>query len=251
MDWDWNRYYEPDDRVVWQYRHDRPLDIFGRAIVESSNDGVRAYCRNKDIAKKIKKIEETFGFVKEVNKMIKPTKIIYSGRKTIVFWNDGTKTMVTRNPEDQFDAYTAFCAALAKKMFNTTSSAKRMVDKISVFQNSRDDNTLIERTEDDQGNADPLVVEVPYPNWAATYKFQPTNKSDLKRRKYYMSGCEIKNIDGHIGTNEVAAVANACKDFADSMAKLGIVVGDISIKFGKSAADALKNAINKRKGENK
>jgi hypothetical protein len=86
--------------------------------------------------------------------MVKPTKIIYSGRKTIVFWNDGTKTMVTRNPEDQFDVYTAFCAALAKKMFRTTSSAKRMVDKLSIFQNSRDNNTLIERAKDDQGNSD-------------------------------------------------------------------------------------------------
>lgn len=43
---------------------------------------------------------------------------------------------------------------------------------------------------------------------------------------------------------------NACRDFADSMANLGIAVGDISIKFGKHAANALKNAISNRKDEN-
>lgn len=120
MNWDWNRYYEPDDRVVWKCQ-----------IVGSSD-------------------KETFGFVQEVDEMVKPTKIIYSGRKTIVFWNDGTKTMVTRNPEDRFDVYAAFCAALAKKMFNSTSSAKRMVDKLSVFQNSREDNSDTEHTKVDR-----------------------------------------------------------------------------------------------------
>ncbi len=235
MDWDWNRYYEPDDCVVWKYQHDNPIDVLGRAIVGSSDNGVRVYCNNKDLAKKIMtKEKETFSFVQEVNEMIKPTKIIYSGRKTIVFWNDGTKTMVTRNPEDQFDVYTAFCAALAKKMFNSTNAAKIMVDKLSVFQNSRDDNALSEHTKRDRhvmwmyqrrGNADQLVADVPHLN---IYEPQPIKKSDL-------------------GANEISAVANACKDFADSMAKLGIAVGDISIKFGKSAADALKNAINKRK----
>lgn len=239
MDWDWNRYYEPDDCVVWKYQHDNPIDVLGRAIVGSSDNGVRVYCNNKDLAKKIMtKEKETFGFVQEVDKMVKPTKIIYSGRKTIVFWNDGTKTMVTRNPEDQFDVYTAFCAALAKKMFNTTSSAKRMVDKLSVFQNSREDNSDTEHTKVDRhvmwmyqrrGNAEQLVADVQNPK---AYEVQPIKKSDL-------------------GANEISAVVNACRDFADSMANLGIAVGDISIKFGKHAANALKNAINNRKDENK
>lgn len=158
MDWDWNRYYEPDDCVVWKYQHDNPIDVLGRAIVSSSDNGVRVYCKtDNDITRKIK---ETFGFVQEVNEMVKPTKIIYSGRKTIVFWNDGTKTMVTRNPEDQFDVYTAFCAALAKKIFNSTSAAKRMVDKLSIFQNSRDDNALIKGAKGYKGNAEQLVAEI-------------------------------------------------------------------------------------------
>lgn len=231
--WD---YYERDDRTIWEYRRGNTLsNVLGRTIVDSGDGGVYVYCNNKDLAKKIMtKEKETFSFVQEINEMIKPTKIIYSGRKTIVFWNDGTKTMVTRNPEDQFDMYTAFCAALAKKMFNSTSAAKRMVDKLSVFQNSRDDNALSEHTKRDRhvmwmyqrrGNSNQLVADVPHLN---IYEPQPIKKSDLE-------------------TNEVDAVANACKDFADSMAKLGIAVGDISIKFGKSAADALKNAINKRK----
>jgi hypothetical protein len=47
-----------------------------------------------------------------------PKKIIKSGPCTIVFWNDGTKTMVRRAMDEETDSpYEAFTAALAIKIF--------------------------------------------------------------------------------------------------------------------------------------
>lgn len=45
-------------------------------------------------------------------------KIIFNGRKTIVLWTDGTKTIVSMSKDEtNFDPEAAFCAAYTKKMF--------------------------------------------------------------------------------------------------------------------------------------
>lgn len=44
-----------------------------------------------------------------------PKKIIYSKNATIVFWQDGSKTIVKREKGVKDDKYSAVCAALAKK----------------------------------------------------------------------------------------------------------------------------------------
>ena len=65
---------------------------------------------------------------------LNPRKIIYSGDCTIVFWYDGTKTIVRRSKGTKDDKHSAFCAALAKKVFNTNSELKR---KIKVAENTK------------------------------------------------------------------------------------------------------------------
>jgi len=57
-----------------------------------------------------------------------PTRILKSGVATIVFWNDGTKTIVKRAKDEPDNAYTAFCAALAKKIFNSNSQVRKIVE---------------------------------------------------------------------------------------------------------------------------
>ena len=59
-------------------------------------------------------------------------KIIYSGPKTIVLWNDGTKTIVSCGEDDEFDEYAGFCAAFAKKLIGSTSKIKRVIKQKSV-----------------------------------------------------------------------------------------------------------------------
>ena len=51
------------------------------------------------------------------------TKVIFSGNKTIVFWNDSTKTIVTCAEDDQFSKEAGIAFACMKKYLgdNTTS----------------------------------------------------------------------------------------------------------------------------------
>lgn len=62
-------------------------------------------------------------------------KIIFSGPKTIVFWKDGTKTVVSMNKDEaKFDPEAAFCAAYTKKMFGTNSKIKRVIAEKSNYE---------------------------------------------------------------------------------------------------------------------
>lgn len=59
----------------------------------------------------------------------KPVKIIYNPPATIVFWTDGTKTVVKCCEEDEYNEYYGFLCALGKKMFGTNSHLKKMIDE--------------------------------------------------------------------------------------------------------------------------
>ena len=53
-------------------------------------------------------------------------RIVYHDPATIVFWQDGTKTVVKCMDCEPFEKYAGFCAALAKKVFGSTSKAKKV-----------------------------------------------------------------------------------------------------------------------------
>lgn len=72
--------------------------------------------------------------IQAVVDMPKPIKIIRSGIATIVFWADGTKTIVKRSADTQDDPYAAFCIALAKKVYKSNSAVKRIIDRNTVVQ---------------------------------------------------------------------------------------------------------------------
>jgi len=57
-------------------------------------------------------------------------KIRYEGRTTTIFWVDGTKTTVRAMQDEPYDSYSAFTAAVAKKLFGSTSMAKRIHDRL-------------------------------------------------------------------------------------------------------------------------
>lgn len=70
------------------------------------------------------------------NAPYQPERVLFSGDKTIVFWKDGSKTMVSCAAGQPFDEYTGFVAALAKKVYGSTSRVKRILKKIGKDQNS-------------------------------------------------------------------------------------------------------------------
>lgn len=58
-----------------------------------------------------------------------PKRILRHGPATIVFWGDGTKTVVKRSPDEPDNAYAAFTAALGIKLFGSNSKLKRVIDR--------------------------------------------------------------------------------------------------------------------------
>lgn len=72
-------------------------------------------------------------------KNVEVKKIIFNGFKTIVFWNDGTKTIVSMSKEERnFDPEDAFRAAYTKKMYGTNSKIKRVIkEKSNIEQHQR------------------------------------------------------------------------------------------------------------------
>lgn len=61
-------------------------------------------------------------------------KVIFSGPKTIVLWADGTKTIVSCGAGDTYDYYAGFCAAVVKKLFGSTTHAKKVLGEVVQVQ---------------------------------------------------------------------------------------------------------------------
>lgn len=55
-------------------------------------------------------------------------KVIFSGPKTIILWDDGTKTISSCGESDQYSQYIGFCAAVAKKVFGSNNKIKKIID---------------------------------------------------------------------------------------------------------------------------
>lgn len=66
-----------------------------------------------------------------------PKKIIRNGPVTVVFWDDGTKTLVRRNADSPDDPYVAFCAALAKKIYGNNTRVKKLITENTVEQKEK------------------------------------------------------------------------------------------------------------------
>lgn len=71
-----------------------------------------------------------------MDKRYKVKKILYNGPATIVYWADGEKTVVKCMDTDTFDPMTGFCAALAKRVYGSTSAVKQII-KASNYEDSQ------------------------------------------------------------------------------------------------------------------
>ena len=63
----------------------------------------------------------------DMNSYYVPKRIIYNDPATIVFWKDGTKTVVKKAAKEPYNKYNAFCAALAKKVYGNNSRVNSFV----------------------------------------------------------------------------------------------------------------------------
>jgi hypothetical protein len=68
----------------------------------------------------------------------KPERVLFSGPYTHLFWPDGSMTSVKLGEGEEYDEYTAFCAAVVKKMFGATHKAKKFLEKVKVIQKKKE-----------------------------------------------------------------------------------------------------------------
>lgn len=66
-----------------------------------------------------------------------PKKIINNDPVTIVFWTDGTKTIVKRGAEEKNSPYAAFCAVLAKKIYGNNTKVNRLVSETEIVKKEK------------------------------------------------------------------------------------------------------------------
>jgi len=90
-----------------------------------------------------------------IGPMLTPRQIIYNDPATIVFWSDGSKTVVKRMDNEAWNPYNAFCAALAKRIYGSNSQVNRLV-KSGVFQTKKDKAVKKE----DKADADSTIKEI-------------------------------------------------------------------------------------------
>lgn len=55
-------------------------------------------------------------------------RIIYNDPATIVFWGDGSKTVVKCSPGEKFSKYHGFCAALTKHVYECNNQINKLVN---------------------------------------------------------------------------------------------------------------------------
>lgn len=76
---------------------------------------------------------EIKGVVDRINKQktmgLTPVRILQSGNRVIVFWDDDSKTVVKRSDDTDDDIYGAFTAALAIKVYGSNSQVNRIIDR--------------------------------------------------------------------------------------------------------------------------
>lgn len=92
------------------------------------------------------------GLLDSADKFI-PKRILKSGDRMIVFWLDGTKTIVKRAEDEPDSDYAAFTAALAIKIYGSNSKLKRIVESAETQKKGRDKNETARR-EDGQNAAE-------------------------------------------------------------------------------------------------
>ena len=94
------------------------------STTSTMEDGMKIKCKLLDELPD--DFKDSFTFKKAID--IRPERIVKNGPATVVFWNDGEKTVVMRKNGEKDDPYYAFCAALAKRVYKTNSAIKKIID---------------------------------------------------------------------------------------------------------------------------
>ena len=82
------------------------------------------YCYN-DVTT-VKKFSASMEIKVDIPGMI--DRVIFNDPATIIYWKDGSKTVVKRSDDDIWDPEKGFCMAVIKKLYGHTSFIKRFME---------------------------------------------------------------------------------------------------------------------------
>lgn len=113
-----------------------------KPISDISNEALETEPTSKDeAAESMERVRETIERARYIAMGYKgcfiryqPRRILKSGNATIVFWGDGTKTVVKRSEGEPDDPYAAFGAALCKKLYGSNSAVKKLIERKTEVQ---------------------------------------------------------------------------------------------------------------------
>ena len=149
-DWDEEERLETYNSILDRSHHKEPIGVY------LDSDGVkRLYDRiyrwgnemrksNKPMSSDVKQILSSIygstndmrkGYIyrsSEKNNSMVPDQIIFNPPATIVFWKDGTKTVVKCAEGEKFDPYTGFCYAFTEHFLGSISHIKKLCKKSST-----------------------------------------------------------------------------------------------------------------------
>lgn len=69
-----------------------------------------------------------YDFLYDFNKELKVTKVIYNDPATIVYFSDGTKSVVKLHPEDTFNETTGLLMAISKRLLGSEGLHRALKD---------------------------------------------------------------------------------------------------------------------------
>ncbi|MBO4703930.1 MAG: hypothetical protein J5617_03805 [Bacilli bacterium] len=112
----------------WDYS---PADVYATSEMFAENDPYAVYLstgRSNGKTQMLKEMLNSMYGIKAFNKYdIK--KVIFSGPCTIVFWQDGTKTMVRQQENDILDKEKGLAMAIAKKVYGNKSNYNNVLKR--------------------------------------------------------------------------------------------------------------------------
>ena len=149
-DWDEEECLEAYNSILDRSHHKEPLGVYldsddvKRLYDRISRWGNDMRKRNIPISSEMKKILNSIygrnddmrkGYIykyPEKNHSMVPDRIIFNPPATIVFWKDGTKTVVKCAEGEKFDPYTGFCYAFTERFLGSISHIKKLCRKSST-----------------------------------------------------------------------------------------------------------------------
>lgn len=96
---------------------------------------------NRALSKLIFKSGEPYVIYPKENLIPPIEKIIFNPPATIVFWDDGEKTVVKCKESDEFDYECGLAFAIAKRYFGSRSEFKKAIGKAKKITNDPDSDT--------------------------------------------------------------------------------------------------------------